>query len=214
MQSSCSVLELGTCGRARALLLDSVPRLPPVPVPGYEGTGSSRGRSPACTEMHYPHQGLRRGLATRRVWPGTEEVTAALVGALGELRQFSIGWFLKRPKPAKPDVPEARQAGRRVWSHSGFALSCHLDLACTKMGTDPACASPVLSITSTTATRNLQPNTGNVKKGFGDILGEVQAPDSSVGVGRGWRSCGSSLHPVSHHSDRSAACQVGAPLRQ
>lgn len=136
MQSSCSVLELGTCGRARALLLaGSVPRLPPVP--GHEGTGSSRGWSSACAKMSCPHQGLRRGQATRQVWPGTEEVPAALVGALGELRQFYIGWFLKRPKSAKPDVPETRQAGGRVWGCSGFALSCHLNPACPKVGTDP-----------------------------------------------------------------------------
>lgn len=111
------------------------PRLPPAP--GHEGTGSSRDQSPACTETCCPHQGLRLGLATRQVWPGTEEVPAALVGALGELRQFSIGWFKKRPKPAKPDVPEARQAGGRVWGCSGFALSCHLDPACPKAGTEP-----------------------------------------------------------------------------
>lgn len=64
----------------------------------HEGPGSGWG----C-----PYQGLRLGLATRQVW----RFPVALVGALGELRQFSIGWFLKRPKPAKPDVPEARQAG-------------------------------------------------------------------------------------------------------
>lgn len=84
-----------------------------------------------------PTPGLRRGQATRQVWPGTEEAPAALVGALGELRQFYIGWFLKRPKSAKPDVPETRQAGGRVWGCSGFALSCHLNPACPKVGTDP-----------------------------------------------------------------------------
>lgn len=169
LQSSCSVLESGTCGRAWApLLAGSVPRLPPAP--GHEGTGSGRGRSPVCAQTHCPHQGPRLGLAPRQLWPGTEEVQAALVGALGELRQFSIGWFKKRPKPAKPDVPEARHAGGRVWGCSGFALSCHLDPACPKVGTDLACASPVPSITSTTATRNLQPNAESVKKGLLDIF--------------------------------------------
>lgn len=109
---------------------------------GHRDTGSSWGQSPACTEMCCPHQGLRLGLATRQVWPSTEEVPAALVGALGELRQFSIGWFKKRPKPAKPGVPEARQAGGKVWGCSGFALTCHLDSACQKVGTDLCLCQP------------------------------------------------------------------------
>lgn len=83
------MLESGTCGRVRAPLLA-------------QSHGSHRHRGTraqaAAAAGALPvlkHQGLRLGLTARQVWPGTEEVPAALVGALGELRQFSVGWFKK-----------------------------------------------------------------------------------------------------------------------
>ena len=147
--------KVGTCGRARALLpASSVPRLPPTP--GRGRMGSSQGPEPCPRRNAPPAPGseagpgnkllLRRG-SRSRVRPGTEDVQAALVGALGELRQFSFSWFKKRAKPAKPALSGARHWLGRVWVCSGFALSRRLDPARPTVGTHADPRHPSLAST-------------------------------------------------------------------
>lgn len=136
--------KVGTCGRARVPLpASSIPRFPPAP--GHGRMGSSQGLEPCLRRNTLPAPGSEAGPGNKLpllrgswswVWPGTEDVQAALVGALGELRQFSFSWFKKRAKPAKTALSGARHSVGRVWVCSGFALNCHLDPARPKVGTD------------------------------------------------------------------------------
>lgn len=197
--------KVGTCGRARAPLPASlVPWLPPAP--GHGGTGSSQGPEPSLRRNALPTPGSEVGPGNKpplrrpsrsRVWPSTEDVQAALVGALGELRQFSFSWFKKKGKTSKTSSLQDWTLG---WKSLGLLWLCSespLGPCAPKGGhrppPTPAPGAPALPLP--TNTRNLQPNTGSVKKGHWGILGEIQAPASGAGVGRGRRSRGGSLLP-------------------
>lgn len=197
--------KVGTCGRARVPLpASSIPRFPPAP--GHGRMGSSQGLEPCLCRNTLPAPGSEAGRGNKLpllrgswswVWPGTEDVQAALVGALGELRQFSFSWFKKKGKTSKNSSLRGQTLG---WKSLGLLWLCsELPLEpCTPKGGHRPAPTPAPSTPASplpTNTRNLQPNTGSVKKGLWGILGEIQAPASSAGVGRGWRSRGGSLHP-------------------
>lgn len=158
------------------------PRRNALPAPGTEATAGNK---------HPPCRGSRS-----RLWPGTEGVPAALVGALGELRQFSFGWFKK--KKGRTSQTSSLHGQTLGWKGLGLLWLCSessLGPCTPKGGTDPHPHQPPPPRPLPTNTRNLQPNTGSVKKGLWGILGEIQAPASSAGAGRGRRSRGGSLRP-------------------
>lgn len=153
-----------------------------LPTPGTEARAGNR---------HPPCWGSRSQL-----WPGTEDVPAALVGALGELRQFSFSWFKKKKgKTGKTGSLQGQTLGSKSLGLLGLCSELPLVSCTPKGGTNPHPHQHPPPQPQPTNTRNLQPNTGSVKKGLWGILGEIQAPASNAGVGRGWRSRGGSLRP-------------------
>lgn len=196
---------VGTCGRARVPLpASSVPPAPePEPclrrnAPPAPGAGAGPGDKPL----------LWRGSRSQLwLWPGTEAVQAALVGALGELR---LQLVLKKGKTSKTSSLRGQTLGWRSLCLLRLCSESPLGPCVPNSGHQPppapaggAPASPL-----PTNTRNLQPNPGSVKKGRWGIWGRFRLLPAAQKWGEVGGAAEAPSIPVSCHSDWSAACEA------
>lgn len=125
-----------------------------------------------------------------------EDVEAALVGALGELRQFSFSWFKKGQNQQKNSSQGPEGSGSGLALLRGSAWTLHAP----RWERSPSLP---------TETRNLQPNPGSVKKG---TLGLFRVRGGSGSCQRhGKRGAGrraaASSPSQRRHSDWSQPCE-------